>query len=78
MGLESLCRFIIQNEVTEDNAKFIQKELRTIEADAWMKGYSRCLSDRKKHALIKQRRRKGVINRYLDYLSDLTHTPQKA
>lgn len=77
MSLTSLFTFLCNNELTAENEGFIRKELGIIEAEAWMAGYHVCLQHRKKHAIIKEKRRNLRLKRFLDFLSDLTHNPKK-
>ena len=77
MCLASLYEFLCTNEVTENNAGLIKNHLSEIESEAWAKGYKACLSHEKKRRALKKASAENAVKRFLDFLSDLTHSPQK-
>lgn len=77
MGLASLYEFLCTNEVSEGNAGMIKKQLEEIVSEEWWKGYNACLLHQKRQRALKGLRADKAVKRFLDFLSDLTHSPQK-
>ena len=78
MSIDKICDFLCNNGVAEENEAFVKKCLMELEDDAWGRGYQARINHRKKHMLLKGERRKGIVKRFQDFLSDKTHNPKKA
>ncbi len=78
MGSSSLYGFLQSTGVCDNYDDTIKRELKIIESEAWMRGYRACLLHAKRRKSMRIKRGDTALKRFIDFLSDLTHSPEKS
>jgi len=77
MNTTTVFNFLKKNADLKGNESQILEALKRLSSDNWWDGYETCLKHRRKRRLLEHIRRDTAVKRLLDYISDLTHGPQK-